>query len=126
MLAIVIFARMLFMGILFNINPAIEFLYAELATLLAPVKYFKACSFWSLNQVVSGKDRNNLLCLLLFQLQKKLHESQEVNKHLRGYIDNILLVIVEKNPQLLEVKQKPSSSQALAAQQKPSWNRLLL
>jgi hypothetical protein len=43
------------------------------------------------------------------QLQKSLHDVQEVNLQLRTYIDGILLNIVENHPQLLEVKRKPSS-----------------
>lgn len=40
------------------------------------------------------------------ELQKSLRDAQEVNKHLRVYIDGILLNIVENHPQLLEVKHK--------------------
>ncbi|XP_018024981.1 rab11 family-interacting protein 3 isoform X2 [Hyalella azteca] len=43
------------------------------------------------------------------ELQKSLHDVQEVNLQLRTYIDGILLNIVENHPQLLEVKRKPSS-----------------
>lgn len=38
-------------------------------------------------------------------MKTALKDQQEVNDQLRGYIDNILLNIVEHHPELLEVKQ---------------------
>jgi Rab11 family-interacting protein 3/4 len=38
------------------------------------------------------------------EMRKALQDQQEVNSHLRGYIDNVLLNIMEKYPELLEVR----------------------
>lgn len=41
-----------------------------------------------------------------FQMRKALQEQQDVNSHLRNYIDSVLLNIMEKYPELLEVRNK--------------------
>ncbi len=40
---------------------------------------------------------------MLLQLLQKLQEQQDENAKLREYVDNIILRIMEKNPDLLEV-----------------------
>ena len=39
-----------------------------------------------------------------FQIRQALKEQQDVNEGLRGYIDGILMNIMEKYPELLEVR----------------------
>lgn len=39
-----------------------------------------------------------------FQMRKALQDQQDVNVHLRKYIDSVLLNIMEKYPELLEVR----------------------
>ena len=41
-----------------------------------------------------------------FQMRKALQDQQDVNLHLRKYIDSVLLNIMEKYPELLEVRGK--------------------
>ena len=41
-----------------------------------------------------------------FQMRKALQDQQDVNVHLRKYIDSVLLNIMEKYPELLEVRTK--------------------
>jgi len=38
------------------------------------------------------------------EMRKALQEQQDVNRHLRGYIDNVLLNIMEKYPEILEIR----------------------
>jgi len=40
------------------------------------------------------------------EMRKALQDQQDVNLHLRGYIDSVLLNIMEKYPELLEVRNK--------------------
>ena len=42
-------------------------------------------------------------------MRKALQDQQDVNLHLRGYIDSVLLNIMEKYPELLEVRNKWAS-----------------
>ena len=42
----------------------------------------------------------------LFQMRKALKDQQDVNLHLRSYIDNVLMNIMEKHPELLEIRSK--------------------
>jgi hypothetical protein len=46
---------------------------------------------------------HNLICFV-FQLRTALKEQQDVNSQLRGYIDGILMNIIDKYPELLEVR----------------------
>jgi len=48
-----------------------------------------------------SKSKENFL---KFQLRSALKEQQEVNAQLRGYIDGILMNIIDKYPELLEVR----------------------
>ena len=41
-----------------------------------------------------------------FQMRKALKDQQDVNLHLRSYIDNVLMNIMEKHPELLEIRSK--------------------
>jgi len=41
-----------------------------------------------------------------FKMRKALQDQQDVNLHLRSYIDSVLLNIMEKYPELLEVRNK--------------------
>ena len=45
-----------------------------------------------------------------FQIRQALKEQQDVNEGLRGYIDGILMNIMEKYPELLEVRKWPELS----------------
>lgn len=40
------------------------------------------------------------------EMRKALQDQQDVNLHLRSYIDSVLLNIMEKYPELLEVRNK--------------------
>ena len=40
------------------------------------------------------------------QLRKALGEQKDVNLHLQTYIDNVLLNIMDRYPELLEIKNK--------------------
>ena len=42
--------------------------------------------------------------IFLFQLRNALRDQKEVNVQLRNYIDGILMNIIEKYPELLEVR----------------------
>ena len=37
-------------------------------------------------------------------MRKALKDQQDVNSHLRNYIDNVLLNIMDKYPELLEIR----------------------
>ena len=37
-------------------------------------------------------------------MRKTLQEQQDLNAHLSGYIDNVLLNIMDKYPELLEIR----------------------
>ena len=50
--------------------------------------------------------KKNCLHLDLFQMRKALKDQQDVNLHLRSYIDNVLMNIMEKHPELLEIRSK--------------------
>ena len=43
---------------------------------------------------------------LMFQLQNCLTEQEHVNLQLQNYIDTVLLNIMERNPELLEIPKK--------------------
>ena len=51
-------------------------------------------------------NQKNCLHLDLFQMRKALKDQQDVNLHLRSYIDNVLMNIMEKHPELLEIRSK--------------------
>jgi len=40
----------------------------------------------------------------LLQMRKALKDQQDVNLHLRSYIDNVLMNIMMHHPELLEIK----------------------
>jgi len=40
------------------------------------------------------------------EMRKALKDQQDVNLHLRSYIDNVLMNIMEKHPELLEIRSK--------------------
>ena len=59
------------------------------------------CHFW-----FHSNPKKNCLHLDLFQMRKALKDQQDVNLHLRSYIDNVLMNIMEKHPELLEIRSK--------------------
>ena len=59
------------------------------------------CHFW-----FHSNQKKNCLHLDLFQMRKALKDQQDVNLHLRSYIDNVLMNIMEKHPELLEIRSK--------------------
>ena len=61
-----------------------------------------------LHVTATGLRRRNScapIIVILVQLQTSLADQKEVNAQLSGYIDNVLLNIMDKYPELLEVKQ---------------------
>jgi len=40
----------------------------------------------------------------ILELKKSLHSQEDVNRQLQSYIDAVILNIMEKNPELLEVQ----------------------
>lgn len=48
---------------------------------------------------------------LFLQMRKALQDQQDVNTHLRKYIDSVLLNIMDKYPELLEVRSKWSDKE---------------
>jgi len=57
-------------------------------------------------EAMSENESPEYLAAELHKMRKALQDQQDVNLHLRGYIDSVLLNIMEKYPELLEVRNK--------------------
>merc|ERR1712029_707656 len=57
-------------------------------------------------EAMSENETPEYLAAELSKMRKALQDQQEVNLHLRKYIDSVLLNIMEKYPELLEVRGK--------------------
>jgi len=57
-------------------------------------------------EAMSENETSEYLAAELKKMRKALQEQQDVNLHLRSYIDSVLLNIMEKYPELLEVSKK--------------------
>merc|ERR1719412_1586678 len=57
-------------------------------------------------EAMSENEKPEALAAELNKMRKALQDQQDVNLHLRKYIDSVLLNIMEKYPELLEVRCK--------------------
>jgi len=57
-------------------------------------------------EAMSENESPEILAAELDKMRKALKDQQDVNLHLRSYIDNVLMNIMEKHPELLEIRAK--------------------
>merc|ERR1711872_10709 len=57
-------------------------------------------------EAMSENESTELLIVELDKMRKALKEQQDVNRQLGSYIDNVLLNIMDKYPELLEIRHK--------------------
>jgi len=57
-------------------------------------------------EAMSENESPEILAAELDKMRKALKDQQDVNLHLRSYIDNVLMNIMEKHPELLEIRSK--------------------
>ena len=67
---------------------------------------FSGCKNYLFVFFLSDSQRKHFSLWNTFQMRKALKDQQDVNLHLRSYIDNVLMNIMEKHPELLEIRSK--------------------
>ena len=67
---------------------------------------FSGCKNYLFVFFLCDSQRKHFSLWNTFQMRKALKDQQDVNLHLRSYIDNVLMNIMEKHPELLEIRSK--------------------
>ena len=77
----------------------------------------KSVAAWKIQKIYFPFD----IFSFFLQMRKALQDQQDVNTHLRKYIDSVLLNIMDKYPELLEVRSKWSDQTNTKMTQGKCW-----